>query len=229
MIPNISFCDSHCHHHFPPEQPQEDGREMEVPLQIYQYITGLPDTEFFSVGIHPGTRWNQTEWDQLVQLACHANCLAIGECGLDRLSAIPLPEQNEIFAKQIQLSERLQKPLILHAVRTQPECLALRSSLHAAMPWIVHGFHGNVQKAQSWLTHGCLLSFGSALLRGEDSETEALRSVPEEQLFLETDNSSDDLKQIYQTAADLRNTTLSHLKSVLFQNCQRIFFHGSDK
>ena len=41
-------------------------------------------------------------------------CFALGECGLDKITASDFELQKEVFKKQIQLSEKYKKPLIIH-------------------------------------------------------------------------------------------------------------------
>jgi TatD DNase family protein len=181
---------------------------------------------FFSVGIHP---WQLEEGniDQLKQQFQNSvknpQVIAIGEAGLDKAIQTPLEEQIPVFRMQIEMAEEIKKPLIIHAVRAFGEIIQLRKSTKAKAIWIVHGFRGGPETALQLLNHGIFLSFGSALLKEDEKLNSALRVVPNEQLFLETDESSCNIEEVYQKAAIYRKQSLDVLKSAIFANFARCF------
>ena len=65
----------------------------------------------FSVGIHPCYIENpQDQWQQLLLRASFKECVAIGECGLDKRASTSITEQISLFEKHIRLSEELPCP-----------------------------------------------------------------------------------------------------------------------
>lgn len=121
---------------------------------------------FYSVGIHP---WNVGKVNGrsirlLAALAAEPSVVAIGECGLDAVGADDrgqtLERQTELLRVHFDLSERLEKPLLLHIVRAFPEIIALKKKWRPSQPWIIHGFRGKPQLARELLAHGFYLSFG---------------------------------------------------------------------
>ena len=86
------------------------------------------DAGVFSVGIHPCyiSGDGQEQWKQVLERASHPLCVAIGECGLDKRAATPLPEQTALFEQHIALAELLHKPLIIHCVKSYGELIGLR-------------------------------------------------------------------------------------------------------
>lgn len=143
-----------------------------------------PDCDgWYSTGIHP---WRAAEaeklWPLVVQAAGHTHVVAIGECGLDALRGPELSVQQAVFERHVALSERLCKPLIIHAVRTWPELIALRRRLKPRQEWIIHGFRGKAALAHELLRHGFSLSFG------EKFNQEAFDLTPPERRYRETDS-----------------------------------------
>lgn len=178
---------------------------------------------YYSVGLHPWhlERYAWREPDFRVRLAgiiAHPQVLAVGEAGLDKLAAVPLAEQQDAFRYQALLAEEAGKPLVVHLVRATAELLALRRELAPRVPWVVHGFRGKAQLAAQLVRHGLYLSFG------EHYQPDALRAVPADRLFLETDESPAPVDELLARAAAFRGVGEETLRTVLAENVGRCFF-----
>lgn len=175
---------------------------------------------YYSVGLHP---WQVSEsdggeaFDALCCVVRHPQVLAVGEAGLDRLARAPLDVQWRVLEQQARLADEVGKPLVVHLVRATAELLALRKKLSPCVPWIVHGFRGKPQLADQLLRHGLYLSFG------EHCQPEALRAVPTDRLFLETDESPVPIEELLVRAAALRRMEPEELRTVLAANATRCF------
>ena len=131
-----------------------------------------PEQGFYSYGIHP---WEADKTDFLMETALqrleeklnNPNVLALGEAGLDKMHKASFERQIELFEQQIELSEALQKPMILHDVRSHNEIIALRKKHKAQQPWILHGFSGTEQDIKQLVGQGIYLSVGESLLHLE--------------------------------------------------------------
>lgn len=137
----------------------------------------------YSIGIHP---WNAADatpeaWATLERLARSPRVMAIGEAGLDTLRGPELATQEEAFIRQARLAEQVEKPLIIHAVHTIPQLIALRKRLKPRQRWIIHGFRGKPALAQELLRHGFDLSIGP------QHNPDTLAEIPADRLFRETD------------------------------------------
>ncbi len=143
---------------------------------------------------------------------------AIGECGLDKNKGAELERQIELFRRHINISEKLELPVIIHCVGRFNELIAIRKEGRYSQPWIVHGFRGHSQLALQLVKNGILLSFGEALLQEGSKASESLKALQPVQWFLETDESNADIKAIYKRAALLTGTPLNVLKEQLFNN-----------
>ncbi len=139
-----------------------------------------PD-RFYSVGVHPWDTLEPFDLEAISACAESQQVLAIGECGLDALRGAPLQRQEEIFRWHVRLSERLGKPLIIHAVRTLQRIIELRKELKPAQRWIVHGFRGKPQLAEALIRSGIDISIGTK------HNPEALSVIPADRLHHETD------------------------------------------
>ena len=134
--------------------------------------TPCPEQGYYSYGIHP---WALDKADFQVDEALNKlkenlqqpQVIALGEAGLDKMHKASFEQQNKLFERQIDLSEALQKPMILHDVRSHNEIIALRKKHKAKQPWIVHGFSGTEQDVKQLIGQGIYLSVGESLLHPE--------------------------------------------------------------
>ncbi|WP_264521557.1 TatD family hydrolase [Flavobacterium sp. N1994] len=180
---------------------------------------------FYSVGIHPWyIKEDRLESDlkTIAEKLALPQCLALGECGLDRRIEVPIPLQIEVFEKQIALAEEHQKPLVLHLVAAFDELLAIKKRLKISVPIIIHGFSKNKQVAQQLLDNGFYLSFGKYLLRNPELR-EVFQSVPNDRFFLETDTIDETLIEVYTHAANYKRMTLAEIQAQVSTNWKKVF------
>ncbi len=147
---------------------------------------------FFSYGIHPWALESvdfqmETELQHLGEKLQTPKVLALGEAGLDKMHKNSFERQIAIFERQIELSEALQKPMILHDVRSHNEIIALRKKHKAKQPWIVHGFNGTEQDIRQLVGQGIYLSVGESLLYLDRKISKSFKFIDLDYLFLETD------------------------------------------
>jgi len=186
-----------------------------------EYQSGI----IHSLGIHP---WFLTEnhHDILLGFVKHyapGNSIsAIGEAGFDKLKGPEMKLQHRTFAEQAALSEELEKPLVIHCVRAWDELMSAHKELKPKMPWLVHGFRGKKELAMQLISKNTYISFWfDFIVRPEASVL--VRSIPIDRIFLETDGSGADIKEIYRkVAADLGMTT-DTLKNHIIKNFKELF------
>lgn len=182
------------------------------------------ENQHFSCGLHP---WHIDEYaeQKLELLAAYANrkeILAIGETGLDRLKKIPMELQEKVFIRQIELAEKVKKPLIIHCVKAYGELLAVKKKTTPSLPWIIHGFQGSIHLALDLIRHGCYLSFGKSLLQSRKA-CSVFREVPHDRFFLETDEDCIDIIELYAAAAQVRKIDIGKIREIQHINFKRCF------
>lgn len=87
------------------------------------------------------------------------------------------------FEKQIALSEKYQKPLILHIVRAFNDLIRLRLDSKAKQVWIVHGFDGSPQLAKQLSDLGIYISFGFHLGKSISKACKSIGTIPFKSYF----------------------------------------------
>ncbi|WP_313807058.1 TatD family hydrolase [Flavobacterium sp.] len=171
------------------------------------------DVRHFSIGIHP---WyidleNIEEHLQIIEEKLQLqNCLALGECGLDKRIETPLENQTEVFEKQLHLAVKYQKPVILHCVSAYQEVIEIKKRLKINVPMVIHGFSKNWQVAKSLLDNGFYLSFGKYLLRNPEL-SEVFQQVPNNRFFLETDTIEESINDVYIKAASIKGNDVEQI------------------
>jgi len=190
-----------------------------------------PEQGYYSYGIHP---WVLDKADFQIEEAFallkkrlqSSNVFALGEAGLDKMHKESFEKQMELFERQIELSETLQKPMILHDVKSHNEILALRKKHKAKQPWILHGFNGTEQDIRQLTGQGLYLSVGESLLHSERKIAKSLKNIPLELLFFETDMAEIGIEIVYEAAAKLLEIDVSDLKTKIFSNFAALWNTG---
>lgn len=196
---------------------------LELVNQYPQEFNG--DIPFFSIGIHP---WhiveNRVEEDLRIieEKLQQTNCLAIGECGLDKRIEIPFDLQEVVFRKQLFLAEKYQKPVIVHCVAAFQELTEIKNDLGITVPMIIHGFSKKEQLAKQLINNGFYLSFGKYLLRNPELEM-VFKNVPNDRFFLETDSIEETIDEVYAIASRYKNSSAGDLQQIIQQNFEKVF------
>jgi len=89
-----------------------------------------PDIIYSTAGIHPHDSKSIVEepstWFDFEHIAQAQECVAVGPCGLDYQRDFSEPDvQKQIFAKQLHLAIRLNKPLLIHERSAQNDVLEI--------------------------------------------------------------------------------------------------------
>lgn len=192
-----------------------------IKFGIYNLENGtLPDFPY-SVGIHPqdiDVRNIETQFDWLESMIFQ-NCFAIGECGLDALIPVVQKIQEEVFLRQVKISNETRKPLIIHCVKKFYDVITFRKKAEQAM--IIHGFNKKQSIAEDLLKNNFYLSFGKAVLYNLSLQN-TLKIVPLDRIFLETDNDDFNIEELYRKASEIKGISLEKLNRQILENLETI-------
>lgn len=159
----------------------------------------FPANTLFSAGIHP---WQLTEDNlehlqtELLLTAAHPHVVMIGEAGFDRLRGAQGDVQYRTFLFQAQIAEEMGKPVVIHCVKGWDELRRARREVKPGRPWIIHGYRGSGSLAESLAEEGFWFSLGAKGLTPE-----LLASVYHERVLLETDDSGQEIAEVYRLFA----------------------------
>lgn len=181
-----------------------------------------PRADYATIGLHPmltspqdTLQYSYEEQYQLLKNSIQTSpipVIAIGECGWDKRSPLSEAQQNNLMELQAQLATDLRLPIIIHTVSYWHLLLKFQKE-HPHLRLIVHGFRGHHTLMNQLTQAGIMLSLHPhSILHA----TELPRHF-----FIESDESSHNLYQLYQTAAALKNCDILELRDQIF----KCFYH----
>ncbi|MFM9825199.1 TatD family hydrolase [Flavobacterium sp.] len=179
----------------------------------------------YSIGIHPlyiDEDRLESDFEIVDQKLALSECLALGECGLDKRAETPFALQIEIFEKQLLLAQKYNKPVLIHCVASFQELIEIKKRLRISVPMLIHGFSKNTVLAKQLIDNGFYISFGKNLLQNPELEF-VFTSVPDDRFFLETDMVAEGIQGVYTLASKYKNITISNLQEIVNANFKAVF------
>ena|ERR1043166_3654791 len=178
------------------------------------------------------------------RLAASPKVIAVGECGLDyyRLEEKTKEMQGDAFVQQIELANKLGKPLMLHirdgkhagGVNAYLDALEILKA-HAKVKGDTHFFAGDWAIAKKFLDIGFTLSFTGVITFTHDYD-EVIKNAPLDMLLTETDapyvtpaphrgkrNESSYIPLIAEAIARIRGEDTDTVTETLLANARRVF------
>lgn len=193
----LKILDIHTHH----PAPQPEALVCVTP-ENFNPIEG----QLYSVGIHPWETINDISddtWKAFEEACRHPQVRAVGECGIDLVKGGPLFKQMQVMKRQIDLSEELQKPLVIHNVHAHDIIIGMKKDMKPTQNWLIHGFRGKPTVARMLTDAGIWLSFNDKF------NDAAVPEVPTDLLLAETDESSTPITEIITALSSLRGHDLT--------------------
>ncbi|XP_063231513.1 3'-5' ssDNA/RNA exonuclease TatD [Bacillus rossius redtenbacheri] len=172
------------------------GTSLRASKEALRLTRIYPGTLYSTAGVHPhdAKSWTDSYLEELRTVAASAECVAIGECGLDYNRDFSPPEvQREVFEMQIRLACELRKPLFVHERDAHEDVLGMLGRHGAALPAVVvHCFTGTAEQARRYLDAGAYIGLTGYLCK--DKSDTGVRKIledgviPLEKLLVETDS-----------------------------------------
>ena len=159
-----------------------DSREQLDLAQRYDFIHA-------AVGIHPeNVDGLQPDWlSQIESMLSEPKAAALGEIGLDyHYEGFDRELQHEVFIKQLELAEKLNKPVVIHS---RDACEDTMNILKKYKPrGVMHCFSGSAETAREVVKLGMYIGFTGVLtFKNSKKAWAACEAVPIDRLLLETD------------------------------------------
>lgn len=249
--------DSHCHLDFPElaadragvlARAKANGVERMVTISTrvkrFDEIRAIAEENaevWCSVGTHPHNAHEEPEVTtaDLVTLADHPRCVAIGEAGLDYHYPGDYAAQATGFRRHIAAARETGLPLVIHAREADDDIANIleEETGQGGFPFILHCFSSGLELARRGLALGGYISF-SGILTFKNAATiqEAARMAPADRILVETDapylspvphrgqsNEPGYVRHTAEKLAELRGVTLDEIAATTTANFYRLF------
>jgi TatD DNase family protein len=151
------------------------------------------DRVWCSVGTHPHHADEEPDItiDDLVRLASHPKCVAIGEAGLDyHYDTSSREGQAAGFRRHIAAARITQLPLVIHAREADADVgdILEEEMGQGPFPFILHCFSSSAELARRGLALGGYISFSGILtFKNAEEIREVAAFVPADRMLVETD------------------------------------------
>lgn len=194
-----------------------------------------------TVGVHPhcALRVVEQTYPDLMRLAQHPKCVAIGEIGLDYYyDFAPHETQREVFISHLNVARSLALPIIIHTREAWNDTVSiLRDHWDSSLGGIFHCFSEGPDQAQQALDLNFHLGLGGVLTFPKAEKIrEAASFMPLDRLVLETDapylapvpnrgkrNEPAFVMHTARRLAALRGLTIEELDEITTRNFHRLF------
>lgn len=192
---------------------------------------------YCAVGLHPEylNESSINDIEKVKTLAKHKKAVAIGEIGLDYYYDIPKDLQKTVFAKQLEIANELNLPVVVHDREAHGDTLEYLKRYKPK--GIVHCFSGSVEMAKEVIKLGMYIGMGGVVtFKNAKKTVEVIQNIPLEYLVLETDApylspvpfrgkrcDSSMIKYTAQRIAEIKNTTAEKILEITRQNAQTVY------
>jgi TatD DNase family protein len=201
---------------------QSRSLEREVGIWNRHEAFDEPLTSWCSFGLHP---WYldqaEKQWNYFTLALKNERVVAVGECGLDKLCTTDWSVQVHWFERQIIFANEVNKPLIIHCVRSFEEVMASLEKCNNQVPVVFHGFSKGEQLAAQLVAKGYYLSFGNHLQNLKTAD--AFRDLSMDRVFLENDSAKVSIEEVYILAAQIKQCTVEKINQQLWANARSVF------
>jgi len=194
---------------------------------------------YATVGFHPTDAKDikPGDYELLTKQIQHERVVGVGECGLDFYwDKGFINEQVEVFKRQIELSRKYNKPLIIH-MRDATEATYNVLSEYKNLKGIMHCYSGSPEMAKNFLDLGLHISLGGPVtFKNGHKPKKVAEMVPIDKLLIETDapylsphpfrgktNEPSRVKLVAEEIAKIRNVSYEIIAEETTKNAYRLF------
>lgn len=149
---------------------KKEGIEFKKAIGVYPEYTDMSDEEF-------------NEYVSLME-----KCDAVGEIGLDyHWYKDTKDKQIELFIKQIEIANKLNKPVIIHAREALGDTYQILKE-HPCKA-VLHCYSGSYELAKEFIKLGYYISIGGPVtFKNAKEPVEVAKNIPLDRLLIETDS-----------------------------------------
>ena len=175
--------------------------------------------------------------ETVVEMGKLEKVVAIGEIGLDYYwNKENKEKQKELFIKQIEIANALEKPIIIHTRDAVSDTLEILKQYPVKEKGIFHCCPLNPELIKEGLKLGYYISFSGNITFKNAKAERAILEVPNERILIETDcpyltpepfrgtrNDSTKVKFVAEKIARIKNMGLEEVAKITYENVNKVF------
>ena len=142
-----------------------------------------------AVGIHPSDvkKLNDDIWNKFIEYSNNPYVKAIGEIGLDYYwDKDNKDDQKDIFIKQIEIANKLNKPILVHSRDAMQDTFDIMKKYPAR--GVMHCYSGSREMAKEFMKLGYYLSLGGPVTyKNANEPKEVAKIIDNDKILIETD------------------------------------------
>ncbi len=209
-------------------------------FEAMKNLTAHRNDVSLSCGVHPlNVEDEPFDYDKLFQFAQDPKAVAIGETGLDyHYTPETKALQQSLFVQQIEIANKLNKPLIIHSRSARQDTMDMLEQNNAEKcGGVLHCFTEDWAMAKRALDIGFYISIsGIITFRNAEELREVVRKVPLNRLLVETDspylapipyrgkpNQPAYVRETCEYVATLKGVSTEELARITTENVQHLF------
>ena len=174
---------------------------------------------------------------EIEEIGKDSKIVAIGEIGLDYYwNKGNKDKQKELFIKQIEIANRLDKPIVIHTRDAAIDTIEILKQYPVNKKGIFHCCPLNQELIKEGLKLGYYISFsGNVTFKNAKSEN-CISLVPLDKILIETDspylspepfrgkrNDSRNVKLVAQKIAEIKGISLEEVAKITYENASKIY------
>lgn len=214
------------------------GYDIEKSKQALE-IANKHSYVYASCGISPNDidDFSEENLNKIEEIAKEKKIVAIGEIGLDYYwNKENKEKQKELFIKQIEIANKLEKPIIIHTRDAVMDTLEILKKYPVKEKGIFHCCPLNPELIKEGVKLGFYISFSGNVTFKNAKPENAILEVPNEKILIETDcpyltpepfrgkrNDSIKVKLVAEKIAHIKNMKLEDIAKITYENANRIF------
>ena len=174
---------------------------------------------------------------KIEKLAQNSKVVAIGEIGLDYYwNKDNKEKQKEIFAKQINIANKLDLPIVIHTREAVMDTLSILKQNNVKKKGVFHCCPLNIELVKEALKLGFYISFSGNITFKNAKAEEIIKLVPLDKVLIETDcpylspepnrgkrNDSSNLIYIAEKIANIKGIKIEDVAKITYENAKKIF------
>lgn len=175
--------------------------------------------------------------NKIEQLAKNSKVVAIGEIGLDYYwNKDNKNKQKELFIKQIEIANKLNKPISIHTREAVCDTLEIIKKYPVVQKGIFHCCPLNKELIKEGLKLGYYISFSGNITFKNAKSEEAVSIVPNDRILIETDspylspepfrgkrNDPRNVKLVAKKISEIKKISLEEVAKLTYENANRIY------